>query len=109
MLVREPTYFILLALHHEPMHGYGIAAKTKQLSEGRVTLTAGTLYGALDRLVSEEHLVVDREELVSGRKRRYYRITDSGRDATQAEALRMRQALDASVPFFGIAPTETSA
>jgi len=47
--MREPTYFLLLALANEPLHGYGIAQRAQELSEGRVQLTAGTLYGALDR------------------------------------------------------------
>ena len=102
--MREPTYFILLALHAEPLHGYAIASKVAELSDGRVSPTAGTLYGALDRLVAEGHLEVDREEKVSGRKRRYYRITESGQAATQAEALRMRQALDAATPLIGKLP-----
>jgi len=99
--MREPTYFILLALHSEPLHGYAIASKAEQLSNGRVKLAAGTLYGALDRLVTEGHLTVDSEEKVNGRRRRYYRITESGQAATQAEALRMRQALDAATPLLG--------
>ena len=94
--MREPTYFILLALHGEPLHGYAIAAKAKELSHDRVGLTAGTLYGALDRLVSEELIEIDREEKVKGRRRRYYRITESGQAATLEEALRLQQAFEAS-------------
>lgn len=67
-------------------------------------LTAGTLYGALDRLVGEGHIEVDREEKVNGRNRRYFRITESGRDATQAEALRLRQAYEAATPLIGPLP-----
>jgi len=100
--MREPTYFILLALHREPMHGYAITAKAKELSEGRVKLTAGTLYGALDRLEKQGLIEVDREEQVNGRRRRYYRITEAGEAATQAEAIRLRQTLEASLPFLGI-------
>lgn len=102
--MREPTYFILLALHGEPMHGYGIISKVEALSKGRVSLTAGTLYGALDRLVNEGHLELDREEQVKGRKRRYFRITESGRTATQAEAIRMREAFEAATPFLAANP-----
>ena len=107
--MREPTYFILLALHAEPLHGYAVASRAKDLSDGRVELTAGTLYGALDRLVEEGHLVVDREEKVNGRKRRYYRITNSGQQATQAEALRLRQALEAATATIGPLPKAATA
>ncbi len=90
--MREPTYFILLALVGEPLHGYAIAQKAKSLSDGRVTLAAGTLYGALERLAASGEIAVDREEAVDGRKRRYYRLDESGRNALAAEAKRMSSA-----------------
>ena len=77
-MLREPTFLILAAVAPAPLHGYGILAAVEELSEGRVRLRAGTLYAALDRLVGEGSLVVDREEVVDGRLRRYYRITGPG-------------------------------
>jgi PadR family transcriptional regulator, regulatory protein PadR len=94
--MREPTYFILVSLMNEPLHGYGIAKRTEALSTGRVKLTAGTLYGALDRLVQEELIVVDRAEVVSGRTRRYYRITEHGQTSAFNEARRMQSAVEAA-------------
>ena len=47
----EATYYVLAALLDERLHGYGIIKKASALSGGSVTLTTGTLYGALDRLV----------------------------------------------------------
>jgi PadR family transcriptional regulator, regulatory protein PadR len=78
IVVREPTFLILAAVAADPLHGYGILRSVEQLSGGRVRLRAGTLYAALDRLVREGALVVDHEEVVDGRLRRYYRITESG-------------------------------
>ncbi|MDX6527106.1 MAG: hypothetical protein QOI43_2617 [Gaiellales bacterium] len=80
-VVREPTFLILAAVAADPLHGYGILRSVEQLSGGRVQLRAGTLYAALDRLVREGSLLVDHEEVVDGRLRRYYRITDRGLDA----------------------------
>lgn len=80
-VIREPTFLILAAIAPVPLHGYGIIHAVADLSGGRVRLRAGTLYAALDRLVGEGSLVVDREEVVDGRLRRYYRITDAGLDA----------------------------
>jgi PadR family transcriptional regulator, regulatory protein PadR len=77
-VLREPTFLILAAVAPLPLHGYGILQAVQALSEGRVRLRAGTLYAALDRLVGDGSLVVDREEVVDGRLRRYYRITDDG-------------------------------
>ncbi|WP_229706210.1 PadR family transcriptional regulator [Micromonospora sonchi] len=85
----EPAFFILTALVDAPRHGYGIVAETAELSQGRVRLKIGSLYGALDRLVGEGLVEVDREEAWQGRLRRYYRLTEQGRQALDAEARRL--------------------
>jgi DNA-binding PadR family transcriptional regulator len=90
--ISEPSYFILAALLDGPLHGYGIIKQAAKLSDGRVRLTAGTLYGALDRLADQGLVLVDRQEVVQGRTRRYYRLTDHGVRALQEEAARMQQA-----------------
>lgn len=90
MAMREPSYFILAALLDGPRHGYGIIQDADALSDRRVRLTAGTLYGALERLSAEGLVEPDREEVVNGRRRRYYRLTDPGRQALAAEAERLR-------------------
>jgi DNA-binding PadR family transcriptional regulator len=87
-----PSYFILAALLDGPLHGYGIIKQAVELSDGRVRLTAGTLYGALDRLAEEGLILADRQEVVEGRTRRYYRLTDDGIQALHREAARMEQA-----------------
>ena len=93
MTMQQATYYILAALVGEPLHGYGIAKRAKKLSEGSVAVTAGTLYGALDRLVGQQLIEVDREEVVGGRNRRYYRLRDEGLTALTAEADRLRTAV----------------
>ncbi len=84
----EPAFFILTALLAEPRHGYGIVGEVGELSEGRVRLKIGSLYGILDRLVTDGLVELDREEPHQGRLRRYYRITDGGAEALRAEAAR---------------------
>jgi DNA-binding PadR family transcriptional regulator len=93
--LREPTYFILAALLDGPSHGYGIIHQAESLSAGRVRLTAGTLYGALERLTTEGLVEPDREEVVSGRRRRYFRLTGAGERAVVEETERMRSSADA--------------
>lgn len=85
----EPAYLVLLALTDEPRHGYGIVQEVLGLSDGAVRLGAGTLYGVLDRLAAAGQVVPDREEVVDGRLRRYYRITDDGSAAAVAETARL--------------------
>jgi DNA-binding PadR family transcriptional regulator len=92
--MQEPTYLILAALVAGPQHGYGIMAEAEALTGGRVRLRAGTLYTALDRLVADGLLAVDREEVVDARFRRYYRLTDAGAQRLTAETeVRRQQAL----------------
>lgn len=95
MSLREPTLFTLAALRDGPLHGYAIAARAKELSSGRISLTAGTLYGALDRLVASGLVEVDREETVEGRRRRYHRLTDAGHAAVAEELDRLRATVSA--------------
>ena len=79
MGMREPTYFLLAGLLDGPRHGYAIAQLARELSDGRVGLSAGTLYGALERL-SDQGLITPVEELrVGGRRRRVYELTEEGR------------------------------
>ena len=86
--LREPTFLMLTALADQPRHGYGVIREVERLSDGKVSLRAGTLYAALDRLC-EEHLVeVANEEVVDGRFRRYYRLTDSGSATLSSESKR---------------------
>ena len=85
----EQTFQILTALIDGPLHGYGIIQEVAQLSGGRVQLKVGTLYGALDRLTGEGLLVLDREETVNGRLRRYYRLTDAATQVLAEDAERM--------------------
>lgn len=88
--MQEATFLILTALAAGAQHGYGIILDVKEISGGRVRLRAGTLYTALDRLRADELIVVDREEIVDNRLRRYYRLTPKGSALLAAEAARLR-------------------
>ncbi len=80
---------ILTALADRAQHGYGIMTDVAGISQGRVKLRAGTLYAALDRLLGDGIVGVDREEVVDGRLRRYYRLTPPGAELLAAEAARL--------------------
>jgi DNA-binding PadR family transcriptional regulator len=88
--MQEPTFLILTALADAAQHGYGIMTEVTRISEGRVTLRAGTLYAALDRLLGSGSVSVDHEEIVDGRLRRYYQLTPPGAELLAAEAARLR-------------------
>ncbi len=69
---------ILEALMHEPSHGYRIAQRIKERSQGVLDFKEGTLYPALHKL-ENEGMVESYDSVEKGRPRRYYRITKSGR------------------------------
>ena|SRR5438477_296382 len=86
----EPVLFVLLSLAEQPRHGYSILKDVEQMSDGRVVLSTGTLYGALQRL-REKGWIEQFEEDESSRDRRAYRLTSRGRRILQAEIERMKQ------------------
>jgi PadR family transcriptional regulator, regulatory protein PadR len=90
--MREPTYLVLAALLPGPLHGYAIIKRAEDMSNGRVRLATGTLYTALDRLSAEGYVRLTGEEMVEGRIRRYYGLTQAGSTAVRAEAQRMAEA-----------------
>jgi len=88
--MQEATFMILTALANGSQHGYGIITDVQEISDGRIRLRPGTLYTALDRLCADELIRVDREEIVEGRLRRYYRLTPTGTKRLSVEAARLQ-------------------
>ncbi|MFC7535159.1 PadR family transcriptional regulator [Actinoplanes sp. GCM10030250] len=111
--MREPTFWILTALAPEPRHGYGVIQEVVRLSDGRIRLQAGTLYAALDRLSALGQVEPDREEIVDGRPRRYYRLTTDGAFALKEETDRLRASVEAATSQlaarrrFGLGPVSS--
>lgn len=86
----EAVYYILLSLA-SPLHGYGIMQRTEQLSDGRVRLAAGTLYGALNTLL-EKGWIRALAGSENSRKKEY-ELTEQGRAALRQEVARLRELL----------------
>jgi DNA-binding PadR family transcriptional regulator len=78
------------------LHGYAILAEVRSLSDGAIELGTGTLYGALERLQDAGMVAVVDEEVVDGRLRRYYHLTESGRRVLVGELDRRAQLLAAA-------------
>jgi DNA-binding PadR family transcriptional regulator len=109
--LREPTFLILLSLGPGKRHGYGILKDVQALSEGKVRLSTGTLYGALGRLL-ELGLIErvpdegngrafdatgdDGSGDGPGRLRKAYRLTSEGRQALETEIERMQALVSAA-------------
>jgi DNA-binding PadR family transcriptional regulator len=90
--MREQTYLVLTALAGGPRHGYALIKDVDQLSGGRMVLRAGSLYAMVDRLVGEGLVVAAGEEIVDGRLRRYYALSEAGGEELRAAAQRMATA-----------------
>ena len=83
--LREPMYYILLALTEECC-GVDIMEKVRQISDGRVKVGPGTLYAMLSRF--EENDVI-RKTAEEGRRKSYI-ITDTGRQMLKDEYERLK-------------------
>ena len=95
--LQEPTFLILTALAAEPMHGYGVIQEVATLSDGRVTLRPGTLYGALDRLVEQNLTSSPFSSFSSSGPPEATRITEAGATVLESEAHRLTSNAEAAV------------
>lgn len=96
----EATLMIMLTLVPQPKHGYAIMKEVQHLSESRLSLSTGTLYGVLKRLL-ELGWITRADEMQAtadetGRPRIAYALTDRGRCALDAELARLRSLLAAA-------------
>ena len=85
----EATFFILLSLAEGPRHGYAILKEVEELSEGRVALSTGTLYGAIKRLLDAGWIQRSEERGENPRDRQAYNLTAQGRSILGGEVRRL--------------------
>jgi DNA-binding PadR family transcriptional regulator len=88
--VSEPVLLILISLAEQPRHGYALLKDIEVLSQGRVRMSTGTLYGALRRLL-EDQWIQRFEQADTSREKQAYRLTSAGRKQLEQELSRMRQ------------------
>lgn len=94
----EATYFILLSLSPKAKHGYAIMKDVKQLSENRIVLSTGTLYGALKRLLDQGWIIRLDDVNPKGnvRDRKVYKLSQNGRHILKEEIARLQKLLIAA-------------
>src|SRR5262249_2293263 len=98
-LLPLPTavFQILVALADRDRHGYSIMQDVSARTNGKVRLSAGTLYSAIRRMLEQgliEQLRESPDPTSEDERRRYYRLTKLGRHAAVAEARRVSEILD---------------
>lgn len=94
----EAVFYILLSLY-TPMHGYRIMQTVRELSQGRVDLGAGTLYGAINTLLEKKWIQPVAGELDSRKKE--YEMTPLGKTIAQAELKRLDELLQTGKRIVG--------
>ena len=90
----EAIYYILLAVKH-PNHGYGIIQDIEKMTNGRLVLGPGSLYGAVNTLLEKRWIKMFSEDK-SSRKKKEYVITDEGKKAFNEEVVRLNELLENS-------------
>lgn len=90
-----PEYHVLLALGRDALHGYAMMQALEDKTEGRDALLPGTLYATLARMVERGLIepLAEPPEPGADARRRYYRVTELGREVARAESARMRRLL----------------
>lgn len=82
----ETGFYILLCLR-EPNHGYGIVQRVKELTDGELVLSPGTMYGSLSKM-EKDGLITFIEEID---KRKVYQITELGTEVLNCELNRIKR------------------
>ena len=88
IVLTEATYYILLALY-SPRHGYGIMQEVEAMSNGRVRLAAGTLYGVLSSMVDKGWII--QLPIDPNSRKKNYQITDLGMNILEDEVERLKE------------------
>ena len=92
----ETAYYILLSLQ-TPLHGYAIMQNIKSITNGRISMGAGTLYGALNALNEKKYIV---ECECDDPSRREYVITNDGKEVLKKEISRLEEMLQNAQTYF---------
>ncbi len=89
------VFHILVSLADRDQHGYAIMQDVAARTNGRIRMSAGTLYGSIQRMLEQGLIEEVRNRPADGddERRRYYRITKFGRRVATAEASRLEEAL----------------
>lgn len=88
----EAMYYILLALLR-PNHGYQLMQSVKDVSNGRLEVGPGTLYGVLSRMEKSALIVLIEKEST----KKTYKLTEEGRKALKEEFDRLNAMVEDTV------------
>ena len=92
----ETAFYILLSLK-VPRHGYGIIKHVEELTEGRLVLGSGTIYGTLTKMQRDGIIAVYADE----KRKKIYEVTDVGKKLMQSEFIRLKELHANAVKYEG--------
>lgn len=96
MPMTETAYYILLSLT-EPRHGYGIIQHVKEITNGRITLGSGTVYGTLTKMQKSGVITIYSDE----NRKTVYEITDIGKTLIKSEINRIKELYNNAITYEG--------
>ena len=85
LIAASSTPMVLAILAEQDSYGYAIIQRVRELSGGQLAWTDGMLYPVLHRLERLGHVEARWETAESGRRRKYYRLTESGHKELEKE------------------------
>ncbi len=92
----ESYFYILLCLYEGPNHGYGIMQRTKELSEGRVIIGSGTMYGATGNMIKKGWISETKGTNPEDERKRLYCLTNEGKNIFLMEYSRMENVIESA-------------
>jgi len=92
----ETAFYILLSLT-EPRHGYGIIKRVEEMTNGRLTLGSGTIYGTLTKMQRDDIITIYADE----KRKTIYEISDLGKQLMQVEMNRLKELHDNVLRYEG--------
>jgi len=82
----ESAYYILLSLN-EPRHGYGIMQHVEEITDGRIKIGPGTIYGTLSKLEKEELIL----QMLETDRKKIYSLSEKGKEVLELELKRLQE------------------
>lgn len=96
MPMTETAFYILLSLT-EPRHGYGIIQHVDKITDGRIKLGSGTVYGTLGKMEKSQIISIYSDE----NRKTIYEITEVGKRLIKAEIERIKELHDNAIKYEG--------
>lgn len=96
ILITPSVFYILFAIGTDKKHGYEIMKYVKEISNGKILIGPGTLYGSIKRMLSDGLIEEAGEEIDPSinKRRHYYRLTNFGKKCLSSELQRYSEILN---------------